>query len=258
MRFDVITLFPDMFGAIGDYGVSGRARQRGLWHLHAWNPRDFTQDVHRTVDDRPYGGGPGMVMMAEPLELAVCAAQAAREQSVPADAASGKAPVILMSPTGRRFDQGVAQELADTPGAILVCGRYEGVDQRFIERCVTDEISLGDYVLSGGEIAALAIMDSVVRLLPGALNDAQSAPQDSFNDALTGLLDSPHYTRPESYHGLDVPPELLSGHHKNIAQWRRERSLELTLKRRPELIEQAREQGLLSKTDEAFLRSIKF
>lgn len=253
MRFDVITLFPDMFDAIGDFGVSGRARQRGLWHLQAWNPRDFTHDVHRTVDDRPYGGGPGMVMMAEPLEQAVRAAQAARTQ---ADAASGDAPIILMSPTGRRFDQGVAQGLSETRGAILVCGRYEGVDQRFIERCVTDEISLGDFVLSGGEIAALAVMDSVVRLLPGALNDAQSAPQDSFNDALTGLLDSPHYTRPESYHGLEVPSELLSGHHKNIAQWRRERSLELTLRRRPELIERAREQGLLSKADEAFLRSL--
>ena len=253
MRFDVITLFPDMFDAIGDYGVTGRARQRGLWHLQAWNPRDFTHDVHRTVDDRPYGGGPGMVMMAEPLEQAVCAAQAARAQ---VSVEQADAPVILMSPTGRRFDQNVAQSLAETPGAILVCGRYEGLDQRFIDRCVTDEISLGDFVLSGGEVAALSIMDSVVRLLPGALNDAQSAPQDSFNEALTGLLDSPHYTRPENYHGQEVPSALLSGHHKNIARWRRERSLELTLQRRPELIEQARMRGLLSKADEAFLRSI--
>ena len=255
MRFDVVTLFPDMFNAVRDYGVSGRAHQRGLWRLQAWNPRDFTHDVHRTVDDRPYGGGPGMVMMAAPLEQAVRTAKAARAQQSGGTATD--VPVVLMSPTGRRFDQAVAQQMSCSAGAILICGRYEGVDQRFIQRCVTDEISLGDYVLSGGEIAALAIMDSVVRLLPGALNDAQSAPQDSFNEALTGLLDSPHYTRPESYEGLDVPAELLSGHHKHIAQWRREQSLALTLARRPELIVQARESGLLSKADEAFLRALE-
>lgn len=165
-------------------------------------------------------------------------------------------PVILMSPTGRRFDQRAAQSLAEGPGAILVCGRYEGIDQRFIDRYVTDEISLGDFVLSGGEIAAQAIIDSVVRLLPGVLNDGQSALQDSFHDCLTGLLDSPHYTRPETYDDETVPQALLSGHHANIALWRRQQSLALTWRRRPDLIEQARRQGLLSKADEAFLATL--
>jgi len=249
MRFDVISLFPDMFSVVRDLGVTGRAYKQQLWSLGLWNPRDFTHDIHRTVDDRPYGGGPGMVMMAEPLEQAVDAARASRT-----DAES--APVVLMSPTGKRYDQGVAQQLADSAGAILICGRYEGVDQRFIDRCVTHELSLGDYVLSGGEIAALAIIDSVVRLLPGALNDADSALQDSFNASLTGLLDSPHYTRPDTYQGHAVPPELMSGHHVNIAQWRRRQSLALTARRRPDLIVAARQAGLLSKADEAFLKSL--
>jgi len=248
MRFDVISLFPDMFAAVRDHGVTGRAHKQGLWSLRLWNPRDFTQDVHRTVDDRPYGGGPGMVMMAEPLEDAV--------RAVHEDRSDPNVPVWLMSPTGRRFDQRMAQELADGAGVVLVCGRYEGVDQRFVSRCVTHEVSMGDFVLSGGEIPALAIMDSAVRLLPGALNDRESAHQDSFHDSLTGLLDSPHYTRPETYLGESVPAELLSGHHANIALWRRRQSLALTLSRRPELIEAARNRGLLSKADEAFLASI--
>lgn len=249
MQFDVITLFPQMFSVVRDLGITGRAHKQQLWSLGLWNPRDFTQDVHRTVDDRPYGGGPGMVMMAEPLELAVNAAQAAR-------GAASSAPVILMSPTGKRFDQATAQALAHGEGAILICGRYEGVDQRFIDRCVTHELSMGDFVLSGGEIAALAIIDSSVRLLPGALNDSDSALQDSFNTALTGLLDSPHYTRPEHYQGVPVPAELLSGHHLNIAAWRRRQSLLLTAARRPDLIEAAREAGLLSKVDEKILREL--
>lgn len=248
MRFDVISLFPDMFGAVRDYGVTGRAHKQGLWSLHAWNPRDFTHDAHRTVDDRPYGGGPGMVMMAEPLELAVSAAKA--------DRADQSTPVWLMSPTGRRFDQRMAQELADGPGVVLICGRYEGVDQRFIRRCVTHEVSMGDFVLSGGEIPALAMMDAAVRLLPGALNDKDSAHQDSFHDSLSGLLDSPHYTRPEVYEGESVPAELLSGHHANIAVWRRQQSLALTLARRPDLIDAARRAGRLGKADEAFLASL--
>ena len=248
MRFDVISLFPDMFGAVRDFGVTGRAHAQGLWSLKLWNPRDFTHDVHRTVDDRPYGGGPGMVMMAQPLEEAVRAART--------DRAVVDAPVWLMSPTGRRFDQSMAQELAESDGAVLVCGRYEGVDQRFIERCVTHEVSMGDFVLSGGEIPALAIMDSAVRLLPGALNDRESALQDSFHDTLTGLLDSPHFTRPEVYQGQSVPSELLSGHHANIAQWRRQQSLSLTLARRPDLIDTARRAGRLSKADELFLASL--
>lgn len=250
MRFDIVTLFPDMFGAVCDHGVTARAYKQHLWSLGLWNPRDFTHDVHRTVDDRPYGGGPGMVMLVDPLEKAVAAAKAQR-------GAASNAPVILMSPTGRRFNQAVAEELAIGEGAILICGRYEGVDQRLIDRCVTDEISMGDFVLSGGEIPALAIIDSVVRLLPGVLNDADSAKQDSFNVTLTGLLDSPHYTRPEVYEGQSVPAELLSGHHANIAVWRRQQSLRLTLERRPDLIESARRQGLLSKSDERFLKQLR-
>lgn len=246
MRFDIISLFPDIFSAVRDQGVTGRAHRQQRWSLGLWNPRDFTHDVHRTVDDRPYGGGPGMVMLADPLGQAVAAARQAREDQ--------HAKVILMSPAGRRFDQSVAEELAAGPGAILVCGRYEGVDQRFIDRCVTDEVSLGDFVLSGGEIAALAVMDAVIRLLPGVLNTADSALQDSFNDTLSGLLDSPHYTRPEVYQGEPVPEALLSGHHANIAVWRRRQSLRLTAERRPDLIERARAAGRLSKTDEAFLK----
>ena len=246
MRFDIISLFPDMFSVVRDLGVTGRAHRQQRWSLGLWNPRDFTHDVHRTVDDRPYGGGPGMVMLADPLEQAVGAARDAR--------ADPDANVILMSPTGRRFNQAVAEELAAGSGAIVVCGRYEGVDQRFIDRCVTDEISLGDFVLSGGEIAALAIMDSVIRLLPGVLNTADSALQDSFNDTLSGLLDSPHYTRPEVYQGQPVPEALLSGHHANIAVWRRQQSLRLTAERRPDLIERARASGRLTKADEAFLK----
>lgn len=292
MRFDVITLFPDMFSVLRDLGITGRAHKQALWLLKTWTPRDFTHDVHRTVDDRPYGGGPGMVMMADPLEQAVTAALLDRASSlavqqqdgaeavdsvnmaVPKGAAAGAGvcdaaslaeanrqqqdgtPVVLMSPTGRRFDQHMAQELADSKGAIFVCGRYEGIDQRFIDRCVTHEISLGDFVLSGGELAALAMMDAAVRLLPGALNDAGSAPQDSLNTALTGLLDSPHYTRPELYRGMPVPAELLSGHHANIAVWRRRQSLQLTAARRPDLIQAARAAKQLSDADEKFLRGL--
>lgn len=248
LRFDVITLFPPMFDAVTRHGVSGRAHERGLWQLHAWNPRDFTSDMHRTVDDRPYGGGPGMVMLPEPLSLAVAQARAER----PPD----RAPVVLLSPTGRRFNQSLATELANGPGAILVCGRYEGVDQRFIDAWVTEEWSLGDFVLSGGELAAAAMMDAVVRLLPGALNHQQSSVQDSFHPALSGLLDCPHYTRPEIYEGRAVPPELLSGHHAHIARWRREQSLRLTAQRRPDLLAAAREAGLLDSADEKYLRNL--
>lgn len=252
MRFDVITLFPEMFGVVRDLGVTGRAHGHGLWALHTWNPRDFTTDVHRTVDDRPYGGGPGMVMMAAPLEAAVAAAQAARAaQGLPA------APVALMAPVGRRYDQGMAQELAAGDGLILICGRYEGLDQRFIDRCVTLEISLGDFVLSGGEIAALAVIDAAVRLIPGALGDHDSALQDSFNETLSGLLDSPHYTRPEVYEGEAVPAELMSGHHARIARWRRDQSLRLSLQRRPELIAEARAKGWLNYDDECKLAELQ-
>ena len=251
MRIDVVTLFPEMFGVVRDLGVTGRAHAQGRWQLHAWNPRDFTIDAHPTAHARPFGGGPGMVMMAGPLEAAVNAAQQAR-----AGQGLGPAPVALLAPVGRRYDQAGAEALAASDGLILICGRYEGVDQRFIDRCVTQEISLGDFVLSGGEIAALAVIDAAVRLLPGVLNDGDSALQDSFNDTLSGLLDSPHYTRPEVYEGEAVPAALLSGHHANIARWRRERSLALTAARRPELIASAREKGWLSKLDERYLAEL--
>ena len=285
MRFDVVTLFPEMFGVLTDAGVTGRAHGQGRWLCRAWNPRTFTHDVHRTVDDRPYGGGPGMVMMPGPLRDAVAAAQAERlTQSsearalvssastdasqvpsqlpshsslspAPSPSRSG-APVILLSPTGPRFDQQRAQALVEQGGAILICGRYEGVDQRFVDAIVTEQISLGDFVLSGGEIAAMAVMDAAVRLIPGVLNDDESARQDSFHENLSGLLDSPHYTRPESFDGVGVPAPLLSGHHAQIARWRRERSLELTSQLRPDLIRRARKAGTLTAADEAFLKQL--
>lgn len=252
MRFDVLTLFPDMFGVVRDLGVTGRGHAQGRWALRAWNPRDYTHDVHRTVDDRPYGGGPGMVMLAQPLEDTLAAVRADR-------AATGAAParVALLSPTGRRFDQAAAGELAQGGGLILVCGRYEGVDQRFIDRCVDEEWSLGDFVLSGGELAAMAMIDATVRLLPGVLNDAESALQDSFHRNVSGLLDSPHYTRPEVHASLPVPAPLMSGHHARIQRWRRDQSLALTAARRPELIEQARQRGELSKEDERVLAALR-
>lgn len=248
MRIDVITLFPDALGVVRDSGVTGRAHQQGIWSLHAWNPREFTHDVHRTVDDRPYGGGPGMVMMAEPLKQTLLAIQATRPLP---------APVILLSPVGKRFNQSAAARLSSSTGAIFVCGRYEGIDQRFIDECVDEQWSLGDFVLSGGEIAALAMIDATVRLMPGALNHGDSSLQDSFQDSISGLLDSPHYTRPEVCWDQPVPAVLLSGNHANIARWRRERSLELTANNRPDLLEQARNQGVLTKNDEKFLASLK-
>lgn len=252
MRFDVVTLFPEMFSPLIDNGVNARARHKGIWDLHFWNPRDYTHDVHRTVDDRPYGGGPGMVMLAEPLDKALDHALSSRREQ-----ALSNTPVVLMSPTGRRFNQPVAQEWADSDGAVIICGRYEGIDQRFIDARVTHEISIGDFVLSGGEIAALAIMDSVIRLLPGVLNDNQSAASDSFHHGLDGLLDNPHYTRPEIYKDRAIPDVLKSGNHKNINRWRREQSLKLTAQRRPDLIYKARKKGQLSKEDEKFLSKLE-
>lgn len=250
MRIDAITLFPDMFGIVRDAGVTGRAHTHNLWSMHAWNPRDFTQDVHRTVDDRPYGGGPGMVMMAEPLERAVIAIQQDRVVKQ-----QPEAPVILLSPIGQRFNQSTASRLAKSNGAIFVCGRYEGVDQRFIDKHVDEQWSLGDFVLSGGEIAAIAMIDAAVRLLPGALHHGDSSLQDSFQDSLSGLLDSPHYTRPELLEGAEpIPSVLLSGNHAHIAKWRREQSLLITVKHRPDLISQARQNGLLTREDELTLK----
>ena len=227
---DAVTLFPEMFVAVTQSGVTRRALEAGRWSLDFWNPRVFTEDNHRTVDDRPYGGGPGMVMMPEPLEAAI---EAAKARQVVAGIASR---VVYLSPQGeplthQRVMQFVQQ--VETEGLILLCGRYEGIDERLIERCVDEEISIGDFVLSGGEIPAMALLDAIVRQLPGVLNDAESAAQDSF---VAGLLDCPHYTRPEEYEGQRVPDVLLSGHHEAIRRWRLKQALGRTWQRRPELL----------------------
>lgn len=224
MRFDVVTLFPGIFEAIRQ-GVTGRAIERGQVDLHLWNPRDYTQDVHRTVDDRPYGGGPGMVMKLEPLRDAVLDA---RRHAAP------DARVVYLSPQGRRFDQTAARELADQQGVILVAGRYEGIDERFIAAHVDQEWSIGDYVLSGGELPAMVVMDTVIRLLPGVLGHEDSAAEDSYMD---GLLDCPHFTRPEVVDGRQVPEVLLSGDHAAISRWRLQQALGRTWLRRPDLLE---------------------
>ena len=225
MHFDVISLFPEMVATIAEFGVVGRARKRGLVTLDIENPRDHTSDAHRTVDDRPYGGGPGMVMKYEPLAGALAAA---KSQS-PAGS-----PVVYLSPQGSVFDQATANRFAALPGLILLAGRYEGIDERFIEAHVDEELSLGDFVLSGGEVAAMAVIDAVVRLLPDVLGDDESAAQDSF---MEGLLDHPHYTRPEEIEGRTVPDVLLSGDHAEIARWRLKEALGRTLVRRPDLVE---------------------
>lgn len=225
MWLGVITLFPEMFRAVTDFGVTGRAVKNGLLELHTWNPRDFTHDRHNTVDDRPYGGGPGMLMMVQPLRDAIHAAKAA---------AGVGAKVIYLSPQGRKLDQQGVTELAKSSRLILVCGRYEGIDERIIQTEVDEEWSVGDYVLSGGELPAMTMIDAVSRLVPGVLGKQASAEQDSFSD---GLLDCPHYTRPESLDGLDVPAVLLSGNHEQIRLWRLQQSLGRTLLRRPELLQ---------------------
>jgi len=225
MRIDVISIFPKMFEAITDYGVTGRAMQRKLLTLRVWNPRDFTLDKHRNVDDRPYGGGPGMVLMAEPLAKAIGAARAEQEKS---------ARVIYLSPQGRKLDHKGAWELAGRTGLILVSGRYEGVDERLLSTEVDEEWSIGDYVLSGGELAAMVMIDALARHLPGVLGDEDSALQDSFAD---GLLDCEQYTRPEVYGGRRVPEVLLSGDHERIRRWRLKRALGRTWLRRPDLLE---------------------
>jgi tRNA (guanine37-N1)-methyltransferase len=249
MEFDVVTLFPEMFDALTMHGITRRAFEQQQVGLHLWNPRDFTSDKHRTVDDRPYGGGPGMVMMAAPLEAAITAAKARQQH-----AGIPTSRTIYLSPQGAPLNHRKAKQLAEESGVVLLCGRYEAVDQRLINRCVDEEISLGDFVLSGGELPAMALMDAVIRLLPGVLNDDASAVEDSF---VNGLLDCPHYTRPEVYEGEPVPAVLLGGHHAEIAKWRREQSLTETLRKRPELIVAAREQGLLSKADEALLKILR-
>lgn len=251
MRFDVITLFPELFAAHLTQGVTRRAFESGRPRVELWPLRDFADNPYRRVDDRPYGGGPGMVMLAEPLARALAAIREARSEALPA-------PLVLFTPTVRRIDQPLVREWAAGAGAILLCGRYEGVDQRFIDRHVDLELSLGDFVLSGGELPALSLLDAVARLQPGVLGDAQSHEQDSFSD---GLLDCPHYSRPEAWPAGEgasaVPDVLLSGHHADIARWRREQSLQLTARRRPDLIAQARAAGQLSAADERCLASLK-
>jgi tRNA (guanine37-N1)-methyltransferase len=236
MRFDIITLFPELFAPFMTAGVTRRAFESGQVHVKLWQLRDFAEGAYRRVDDRPFGGGPGMVMLAEPLARCVEAIRAERGDA---------APVVLFSPVGRPLDHGAVAQWAAGSGAILVCGRYEGVDQRFIDTHVDAQISLGDFVLSGGEIPALALLDAVARLQPGVLHDEGSHQADSFNPAVDGLLDCPHYTRPEEWRGQRVPHELLSGHHAQIDRWRRDQRLSLTARERPDLIAAARAAGRL-------------
>lgn len=231
MRIDVITLFPEALQGLTDMGVTGRAIRDGLVDLKVWNPRDFANDRHNTVDDRPYGGGPGMVMTVEPLGSAIRAAKGGHVQTLPDQDTDVK--VSLMSPQGRQLDQAGVKELVGRPGLILVCGRYEGIDERLIESDIDEEWSIGDYVLSGGELAAAVIIDAVTRFIPGVLGDEQSAEQDSFVD---GLLDHPHYSRPEMAGGKAVPEVLLSGNHEAIRRWRRKQALGRTWQRRPDLL----------------------
>jgi tRNA (guanine37-N1)-methyltransferase len=247
MRFDVVTLFPELFAPFLESGVTRRAYESKQVDVRLSNPRDFADGNYRRVDDRPFGGGPGMVMMAEPLARCVEAIRAER---------GDRAPVVLFSPIGTKLDHSQVETWSASEGAILLCGRYEGVDQRFIDTCVDVQLSLGDFVLSGGEIAAMALLDAVARLQPGVLGDADSSQFDSFHPALDGLLDCPHYTRPEEWQGAKVPAELLSGHHAQIGKWRRERRLEITARHRPDLIASARARGGLSAADEAFLAKL--
>src|SRR3569623_1598915 len=248
MQFDVVTLFPEMFAALTQSGITRRAFEQKKCALALWNPRDFTSGNYRTIDDRPYGGGPGMVMLAKPLEAAIGAAKAAQaEQGI------GAPRVVMMSPQGATLNHERVMKFASQPCLILLCGRYESIDQRLLDRVVDEEISLGDFVLSGGELPAMALMDAVVRQLPGVLNDSQSAVQDSFVDV---LLDCPHYTRPEEYQGVRVPDVLLGGHHAEIEVWRRREALRNTLHKRPDLIVKARKNKMLSRADEAWLASL--
>ena len=251
MRFDVITLFPELFAPFLTSGITRRAFECGLVDVELWNPRDFADGNYRRVDDRPFGGGPGMVMLAEPLLLCL--------EQVHADRAFSGAPVgpvVLFSPVGERLDHnGVTGWSTGGTGAVLVCGRYEGIDQRFIDTWVDQQISLGDFVLSGGEVAAMALLDAVARLQPGVLNDEGSHQLDSFNPVLDGLLDCPHYTRPEVWRGQIAPAVLMSGNHAAIARWRRDEQLALTRQHRPDLVNAARLAGCLTAQDERFLAS---
>lgn len=244
MRFDVITLFPELFAPLLTSGITRRAFESGQVEVNLANPRDFASGNYKRVDDRPFGGGPGMVMLAEPLTKCLGSIQSQRTTAV---------PVVLFSPAGKPLDQATVLRWAESQGGILICGRYEGLDQRFIDEHVAEQISLGDFVLSGGEIAAMALLDAVARLQPGVLNDVRSYQQDSFSLSIDGLLDCPHFTRPENWSGKTVPGVLLSGDHAMIERWRRQQRLAVTARLRPELIEQSRKDGRLSAADEAFL-----
>ncbi|MDY0106898.1 MAG: tRNA (guanosine(37)-N1)-methyltransferase TrmD [Giesbergeria sp.] len=252
MRFDVITLFPELFGPFLASGVTRRAYASGQVDVRLWNPRDHAEGNYRRVDDRPFGGGPGMVMMVQPLARCLAAIRADR-----GEAPDAQAPLVLFSPIGTPLNHAAVERWSASAGAILLCGRYEGIDQRFIDAHVDVQLSLGDFVLSGGEIAALALLDAVARLQPGVLNDEGSHQLDSFNPALDGLLDCPHYTRPEEWEGRSVPPELLSGHHAQIERWRRAQRLATTAQHRPDLIEAARAAGRLSALDEQVLIGLR-
>ena len=249
MRFDVITLFPELFEPFLASGVTRRAFTSGQVLVRLWNPRDYAQGGYRRVDDRPFGGGPGMVMMAEPLRLCLEAIRQDRGQT------REQAPLVLFSPIGPALNHDRVANIAASEGAVLLCGRYEGVDQRFIDHHVDGQISLGDFVLSGGEIAALALLDAVTRLQPGVLNDDARHQLDSFHPALDGLLDCPHYTRPDIWEGEGVPAALLSGHHAQIERWRRDQRLLLTARHRPDLVAEARAQGRLDTLDERVLQA---
>jgi tRNA (guanine37-N1)-methyltransferase len=250
-RYDVVTLFPEMFDAIADSGVTRRALDDKVWELHCWNPREFVSDAHKTVDDRPFGGGPGMVMKAEPLHQAITAAKQRQQQFqvVP--------KVIYLSPQARPLKDADVRRLSTAEGLIFLCGRYEGIDERVVEAHVDEEVSIGDYVLSGGELAAMVVIDAMVRLLPGVLNDGASAVEDSYSPARDGLLDHPHYTRPEVSRVAEtdgvVPPVLLGGNHAEIAKWRRRMAIERTWRRRPELLDGV----ALTKEESRWLEEIK-
>ncbi len=247
MRFDIITLFPELFEPFLKSGVTRRAYESGQVDVRLWNPRDFAEGHYRRVDDRPFGGGPGMVMMAEPLMACLAAIRQDRGD------AREQAPLVLFSPIGQTLNHAGVQAWSDSQGAVLLCGRYEGIDQRFIDQEVDVQVSLGDFVLSGGELAAMALLDAVARLQPGVLNDEGSHQLDSFNPALDGLLDCPHYTRPEQWQGQGVPTALMSGHHAQIERWRRDQRLLLTARLRPDLIAAARQAQRLTAQDEQTL-----
>ena len=251
MRFDIITLFPELFAPFLASGVTRRAYAGGQVDVRLWNPRDYADGNYRRVDDRSFGGGPGMVMMAEPLARCLAAIRVER-----GEAESSEAPLVLFSPIGETLNHAAVERWSASTGAILLCGRYEGIDQRFIDTRVDLQMSLGDFMLSGGEIAAMALLDAVARLQPGVLNDEGSHQLDSFNPALDGLLDCPHYTRPEEWAGLQVPAALMSGHHAQIERWRRDQRLATTARHRPDLIEAARKAGHLAPADEAVLAKL--